>query len=94
MFRYQSFVPVLKTAMFISQSKAKLDEKISFAKINHCLDPEIKIMLTRGCLRTRILHSFLVHNLLNIEIEILFLILTDRAEILHACAKTRNFESL
>ena len=38
----------VQTKMFIYQSKANLDGKISFGKITHHLDPEIRKMLVTG----------------------------------------------
>ena len=62
--------------MLTYQAKANLDENILFGKIIHHLDLEIRKMLERACLGTRIPHSILVNNLLTIEIKILFLTLT------------------
>ena len=54
--------------MLIYQSQANLDEKILFAKITHLIDPEIRKMLVRECLETKIPHSILVHHLCGIEV--------------------------
>ena len=40
--------PILKTEMFIYQSKINLDEKILFGSIPHLTDPEIRKMLVKG----------------------------------------------
>ena len=40
--------PIVKTEMFICQSKANLDMKILFSIITHHLDPEIRQMLING----------------------------------------------
>ena len=63
--------PILKTRMLIYQSKAYLDEKILFGKINLHLDPEIRKMLAN--LGTRFPHSILIYDLLAIiKMKILF----------------------
>ena len=54
--------------------KADLMRKFSFAKITHHLDQEIGKILVKGMSgnEARIPHSILVHDLLAIEIRILF----------------------
>ena len=44
----KSMRPIFKTEMLIYQSKANLDQKILFGKINHHLDPEIWEVSERG----------------------------------------------
>ena len=61
--------PIFKTKMVISHSMANLGEKILLGKITHHLDLEIKKMMVRTYLGTRIQHSILVHNLLANEIK-------------------------
>ena len=68
--------PIFKTEMFIYQSNINFDGEILFRKIAHHLDPEIKKMLVKGIIRTRIPHCTLVHDFFAIEIKILFLNLT------------------
>ena len=57
-------------------SYINFDGEILFRKIAHHLDPEIKKMLVKGIIRTRIPHCTLVHDFFAIEIKILFLNLT------------------
>ena len=64
---------IFKTEMFIYQSEVNLDEKILFASIPHPTDPEIRKMLVKGMLGTKIPHSILVHDLPSIEIGIQYL---------------------
>ena len=61
--------PIFKTEMLIYHSKVDLDGKILFGKIKG----ECWYGASYG---TRIPHSMLVHSLLTIEIQILFLELT------------------
>ena len=44
----RSILPIFKSKMFVSQSKAKLAEKMWFGRITHYLDPEIRQMLVSG----------------------------------------------
>ena len=44
----KSMEPIVKTEMFIYQSKANLDMKILFSIITHHIDPEIRQMLING----------------------------------------------
>ena len=44
----KSMWPIFKTEMLIYQSKANLDEEISFCKITHLSDPEIREMTVGG----------------------------------------------
>ena len=70
----KSMRPIFKAEMLIYQSQANLDEKILFGMIIHHLDPEIRKMLVNS--KLRIPHSILIHDLLAIEIKVLFLTLT------------------
>ena len=63
---------ILETKILIYQSKANLDVKISFDNITHLIDPEIRKMLEKVFLGTKIPHSILVNDLLAIEIKIHF----------------------
>ena len=56
--------------MLIYQSKANLDVKILFGNITRLIASEIRRMLDRVCLGTKIPHSILVHDLLAIEIKL------------------------
>ena len=64
--------PIFETKISMYQSKAKLAAKILFGNITNLIDPEIKKMIKGICLRTKLSHSILVHDLLAIEIEIHF----------------------
>ena len=71
----ESMTAIFKTDMLIYQSKANLDDKTLFSKITHHLDPDIRKMLVRGMSGNE-----LVHDLLVIEVKILFMKLTLRAK--------------
>ena len=45
----KSMWAIFKTNMLNYQSKANFDEKISFGKFTHHLDPEIRKMLEGAC---------------------------------------------
>ena len=66
----QPIFTIFKIEMLIFRLKANLDERILFGKIIHHLGLE---SWQRVHLGTRIPHSILVHDLLAIEIRILFL---------------------
>ena len=64
----------VKTKMLIYQSKANLDEKISFGKTAHLEDITIRKMPVRGLgsvCESRIPRSILVHDLCGIEVSII-----------------------
>ena len=61
--------------MFISQ-KTNLNVTISFSKITYHFETEIRKMLLRSLYGKRVLPLIMVHDLLAIEIESLFLKLT------------------
>ena len=44
----KKYVTDIQNRMLIHQSKANLDEKISFSNIPHLIDPEIRKMLVIG----------------------------------------------
>ena len=68
--------PIFKTEMLVFQSKPNLEENIFMVKSFNQFDLEIRIILVRTCLGTRIPNSIPVHHLLAIEIKILFLRVT------------------
>ena len=68
----KSMCPIFKTKMLIYQSKANLDVKILFGNIARLIDPEIRKMLEKGFVWSKVPYSILVNDLLAIEIKIHF----------------------
>ena len=75
--------PIFKTEVLIYQSKGDLHEKILFDKVARHLEPEIRKCLKGACLGTKIPNTILVHNLLTIEVKVLFLKLTILTSMPH-----------
>ena len=60
---------VLKTAMFVYQSKPNLDVKVVFGKITHHFRPIVRKMLLKSSMGTRMSSSTLVDDLPAVEIK-------------------------